>query len=288
MRDFNYELKELCRHNRDGSYATQANRERILDQIANQLHELGFRHMHASSLKPKHIDALIERWRSEQLNPGTIKNRMAHLRWLAEKTGKSDMIPRSNDAYGIPERTLVSQVSKAIQLDLERLVRMTDPYTQMSLRLEASFGLRREESLKIRPAWADRGDRIVLLPSWAKGKRGREIPIRTAEQRQLLDEAKRLAGTGSLIPKTMRYVDQLQRFVAQCEKVGIHHVHGLRHRYAQARYRELTGWDCPAQGGPKSKKLTPEQKEIDRDARMTITEELGHGREQVTAIYLSR
>ena len=200
MRDFNYELKELCRRNRDGSYATQANRERILDQMANQLHELGFRHMHASSLKPKHIDALIERWRSEQLNPGTIKNRMAHLRWLAEKTGKSDMIPRSNDAYGIPERTLVSHVSKARQLDLECLARMTDPYTQMSLRLEASFGLRREESLKIRPAWADRGDRIVLLPSWAKGKRGREIPIRTAEQRQLLDEAKRLAGNGSLIP----------------------------------------------------------------------------------------
>ena len=86
----------------------------------------------------------------------------------------------------------------------------------------------------------------------------------------------------------MRYVDQLQRFAAQCEKVGIHHVHGLRHHYAQARYRELTGWDCPAQGGPKSKQLTPEQKEIDRDARMTITEELGHGREQVTTIYLMR
>ena len=97
----------------------------IRNQMANQLHELGFRHMHASSLKPKHIDALIERWRSEQLNPGTIKNRLAHLRWLAEKTGKSDMIPRSNDAYGIPERTFVSQVSKATQLDLERLARMT-------------------------------------------------------------------------------------------------------------------------------------------------------------------
>ena len=37
MRDFNYELKELCRRNRDGSYATQANRERILDQMASLL-----------------------------------------------------------------------------------------------------------------------------------------------------------------------------------------------------------------------------------------------------------
>ena len=31
MRDLNHDFKELCRHNRDGSYATQADREHILD-----------------------------------------------------------------------------------------------------------------------------------------------------------------------------------------------------------------------------------------------------------------
>jgi hypothetical protein len=43
MRDLNYELKQLCLRNRDGSYATQYARERILTMIANQLHETGFR-----------------------------------------------------------------------------------------------------------------------------------------------------------------------------------------------------------------------------------------------------
>src|SRR5207253_10327138 len=61
MRDLNYNLKQLCRHNRDGSYATQADREHILDLIADQLHEMGFRHMNAHSLKPKHIAKLVER-----------------------------------------------------------------------------------------------------------------------------------------------------------------------------------------------------------------------------------
>ena len=28
VRDLNYQLKQLCRHNRDGGYATQRNRER--------------------------------------------------------------------------------------------------------------------------------------------------------------------------------------------------------------------------------------------------------------------
>ncbi len=60
MRDLNYQLKELCRTNRDGSYATQAQRLWMLTLIANQLHELGFRQMNAQSLKPKHVEALIK------------------------------------------------------------------------------------------------------------------------------------------------------------------------------------------------------------------------------------
>jgi hypothetical protein len=49
MRDLNYQLKTLCRNNRDGSYATQAQRQRMLDLVANQLHELGFQQMSAQS-----------------------------------------------------------------------------------------------------------------------------------------------------------------------------------------------------------------------------------------------
>ncbi len=59
MRDLNYQLKQLCRHCREGSLTTQAKRERMLTLIADQLHELGYRGMSARSLKPKHIEALI-------------------------------------------------------------------------------------------------------------------------------------------------------------------------------------------------------------------------------------
>jgi len=241
MRDFNYEMKQLCHRNRDGSYGTQADRERILDLVANQLQEMGFKHMHATSLKPKHVEALVARWHGEEIAPATLKNRMAQLRWLAEKIGKQSVIARSNDAYGIPERVYVTNVSKAVKLDPTKLEAVTDPYTAMSLRLQSAFGLRREESIKIQPGWADRGDAIFLKASWAKGKREREIPIRNAEQRHLLDEAKQLAGAGSLIPKENTYIEQLQRFKAQCDGAGIDHVHGHRHHYAQTRYQELTG-----------------------------------------------
>jgi hypothetical protein len=288
MRTLNYELKQLCYRNRDGSYATQADRLRILQLTADQLHACGFQRLQATGLKPKHIEALTRRWQAEQLNPGTIKNRMAQLRWWAEKIGKSSVIAKDNTVYGIPDRELVSSVNKARELTQADLSRITDPYTRVSLQLQAAFGLRRAESIKIQPAWADRGDKLVLKASWCKGGRAREIPIRTSAQRQLLNEAKRLAAGGSLIPRESRFVDQLNRFKHQCSVAGIHRVHGHRHAYAQARYQELTGWPAPAAGGPSSKLLTGEQREIDREARLTVSRELGHEREQVTAVYVGR
>ena len=64
--------------------------------------------------------------------------------------------------------------------------------------------------------------------------------------------------------------------------------HGLRHAYAQSRYRELTGRAAPAAGGAHSPALSAEEKAGDRKARLTISRELGHEREQITAVYLGR
>lgn len=288
MRELNYQLKQLCERNRDGSHATRADRERILTLVANQLQEAGYRHLQVDSLKPKHVAALVERWQAEGIATGTLKNRMSALRWWAEKIGKQNVVARSNDTYGIAERVHVTNVSKAKALDTDKLAAISDPYTALSLRLEAAFGLRREESIKIIPVWADAGEVLRLKDSWTKGGKYREVPIRTDEQRALLAEAKQLAGKGSLIPRDMNYRQQLNRFKAQCGQAGIHNVHGLRHQYAQSRYEALTGWKAPAAGGPNSKQLSPAQKAIDRDARLTISRELGHEREQITAVYLGR
>ncbi|MEQ1772222.1 MAG: phage integrase N-terminal domain-containing protein [Burkholderiales bacterium] len=288
MKDLNYELKLLCQRNRDGSYATQHAREDILTQIANQLHAQGFKDMKATSLKPKHVTSLVEHWKSQSLSAGTIKNRMTVLRWWAEKVNKENVMAQDNDNYGIARRTYVTNLNQSRSLTAGDLAKVTDPYTQLSLKLQAAFGLRREESIKIRPEWADGSDRITLQASWTKGGREREIPIRNEQQRNVLNEAKQLAGKGSLIPSDRTYVQQLQRFKSQCQTAGIWHVHGHRHHYAQDRYRELTGWLCPAQGGPTSKQLSLEQKCLDHKARLTISKELGHGRVNIVSVYCGK
>jgi len=289
MRDLNHDFKELCRHNRDGSYATQADREHILDLVANQLHEMGARALRAQGFKPRHVQMLVARWLAEKLSPGTIKNRMSQLRWLAQKIGKDNIVERTNAAYGIPDRVYVTNISKAKALGREQLEDIRTPCARMSLRLQAAFGLRREASIKIVPARADRGDMLVLKASWNKGGREIRIPIRTPAQRQLVDEAKVLAKSKSLVaPGYTTYRDYLQHFRYECGRVGIHAFHGHRHLCAQTRYQELTGWQCPARGGPTSRQLTRQQKALDRKARETISHEMGHGREQITAVDLGR
>lgn len=288
MRDLNHDFKRLCQRNRDGSLATQHDRESILSLIANQLDEGGFRHLRAPGVRAKHVEYLVSRWHAEEIATGTFKNRMSALRWLAEKIDKQNIGARENADYGIAERRYVTNVSKAHALDADKLAAIADPFTALSLRLQEAFGLRREESIKLRPTWADRGDVLHLKASWTKGGKERDIPISNVAQRALLDEAKQFAGAGSLIPVEMSYRDQLNRFKAQTAHAGIDRVHGLRHHYAQARYAELTGWKAPAAGGPMDKQLSPEQKRIDREARLTISRELGHEREQITAVYLGR
>lgn len=285
MDDLTYTLRQLCQRNRDGSHNTQADRMRSLSLAARQLREAGFRQMKASSLKGKHVQALLDRWQGEGLSSGTIKNRLSHLRWWVEKIGKSGILPADNMQLGVAERRYVTNVSKARELGAG-LEQITDVHVRMSLQLQAAFGLRREEAIKFQPSYADRGDHIALKGSWTKGGRERTVPITTTEQRDALHAAHRLAGTGSLIPANKTYIQQRHVYDGQCKAAGLSHMHGLRHQYAQSRYETLTGRPPPAAGGPLATELSPTQRIEDRHARQTISRELGHERVQITAIYL--
>lgn len=288
MRDLNFETKKLCERNKDGSHSTQANRQKIMNLVANQIHGLGFRNLKLGNIKTKHIEALINHWKLEGLSPGTLKNRMSCLRWLAEKLNKPSLIAKDNSHYGIERRTYVTNLSKASYLDIEKLKKITDPYVKLSLKLQEAFGLRREESIKFMAEWADRGDHIVLKASWCKGGRTRKIPIRNEQQRNLLNEVKSFSSGKSLIPLNLTYVQQKNRYEDQTAKAGLCKMHGLRHAFAQLRYFELTGLLAPAASGKTSKELTAEEKVLDRQARLIISGELGHEREQITAVYLGR
>lgn len=286
VRDLNYGLKRLVfSHRNEGSHSTRAARQDILQQAANTLHELGYRKLKPEGFKPKHVEALVVHWQSQGLASGTIKNRLSHLRWWAGKIGKPAIIARDNDHYHVARRVYVTGKDKSRQLDESKLARVADSYTRMSLRIQQAFGLRREEAIKFNALYADRGDKIVLKSSWTKGGKAREIPVRNAAQRHLLNEVRRFAGRGALIPANKNYVQQLRTYERNTVSAGLDRNHGLRHAYAQTRYRELTGWPCPAAGGPERTALSDDQRQQDHAARLSISVELGHARAGIVALY---
>ena len=284
MRDLNYDLKRLQKAHDDGSHGTRAARSYALAQIADALHELGYKGLRATGLRRKHVVALVSEWKRQGRSIGTMKNRTAHIRWWAKRIGRPGVVP-SNGALGIANREYVTNEDKSQVLDPEKLALVTDPHVAMALRLEEAFGLRREEAIKFAPARDDRGDRIRLKGSTTKGGRPREVPVRDEAQRRLLDEARNLAGSGALIPPDRNYRQQLKAYESQTREAGLYRMHGLRHRYAQTRYEELTGWKAPAAGGPSQRSLTGARRRIDTAARRAIAEELGHSRSGVVGVY---
>ena len=213
-----------------------------------------------------------------------MMNRMAHARWWADQVGKGNVV-RPNAEYGIGPRSHVSDGTRRRDLDREKLALVKDEHVRMALRLQAAFGLRREEAIKFSPRYADRGDRILVKASTAKGGRSREVPVRTDAQRRLLDEARRLAGGGALIPPERNYAEQKRVYENQTRAAGLDRNHGLRHAYALDRYEDLTGWKAPAAGGPARRELAEEKRRIDAAARLRISRELGHGRLEIVRQY---
>ena len=288
MKRLEYELKQMTYHNRDGSYATQKRRRTSLSRFARELHELGFNQMSVHSLKRKHIDALLNLWFERGTSVGTIKNNMSFIRWWARKVGKEDIVPLDNQSLTIPSRSLIPDETKAQYLGQAELDSIQDDRIRLSIELQQEFGLRKEECLKFTPSYADRDSFIQLKGSWTKGGRAREIPVLSTTQRDLLNRVASEAGTGSMIPAESSYAFWNRHYDNVVAKSGLSNLHGLRHGYAQRRYRVLTGWLSPFAGGPSRKELDRSQKEMDTRARLQVSSELGHNRLEITYVYLGR
>lgn len=287
-----YQFDQLCNKHRSKSHTTQANRRSMLKLFAQQLAKNGYdtRNMSPSDLKGRHVNKLLEQWRKDGVSTATIKNRMAVVRFWAEKVGNPGAV-KDNATYKIDRRIYVTNENKSVSLhdlDLSKI----DENIAQSLRLQDAFGLRREESMKFQPAFALDGQTIEnakyirLKDSWTKGGRPRTIPISNEKQRHELKNAYALAvkNGGSMIPKEKSYKAHKSNFEAVTHALGVGQTHGLRHGYAQTRYLELMGFPSPAVGGSRS--LSADEVAKDKEIRMLISEELGHSRINITSVYL--
>lgn len=160
--DLQRSIKLSLNHHKEGSFNTRHDREKMLIIFAKNLVSCGYKLRNIKGLKQKHIEVVTKLWQSEGLVPDTIKNRMSAIRYLCAKINKSNIVPSNHD-LNIANRTYVPKKNRAIHNP--NFIGITNSYVLMSLELQRVFGLRREESLKIKPFMADKKDKLELLPS---------------------------------------------------------------------------------------------------------------------------
>lgn len=293
MKDLVYQLSVLCKRNDDGKRSTSAQRQAILKLCGEQLSER-YPRLTIDGIKGRHVHYLVEKWKSEGKQTGTLKNRLAALRWWCEQRKRLWVMSPDNADYGIGRRVNGVE-NKERNLTPDMLNRIGGPYAgyiRYSLKLQAAFGLRREEAMKFNPSFAIRRDEsgrithIDLKGSWCKNGRPRRVPVKTPEQAALLEEVQTFTGSGSLIPKDKRYVEHLQVWKYWTRVAGISRTHGLRHAYAQDLYEEVSGLRSPHHGGEKPRSI--EEKARDHTGRLTVSEHLGHNRKEISTSYVGR
>jgi len=292
LKQAEYSVHKLLENATDISIKTKADYKKNLKQMVSQLHNIGVQISHIKHFKANHVGKLINQWQKDSVSVATMKNRLSMIRYISKKINKTNFIPVSNKMLGIENRSYKPTHNKAIEsLNIDSI---NDINIQFSVRLQQLFGLRREESIKFIPSVADKGTYIALKSTWTKGGVARLVPITTQEQRDFLDALKKQVKRGcSLIPSDKNYREQENTYVSQTRVAGFTNLHGLRHAYAQRRYRVLVnelssgrGWECPINGGPSRQDLKAWQKSIDEDARLIISNELGHSRINITLNYL--
>jgi hypothetical protein len=197
---------------------------------------------------------------------------------------------------GIAERSSIREEAPGA-LDREAYSRaLSEVREQLGSRAAAvvelcrELGLRSKEASLIdaRAALSEALARnAVTISDGTKGGRSREVPITSERQIEALSRAAAAQGSDrSMIPrdetwKTWREGDlrAVREIVREHTSEGLH---GLRAAFACERYQSLTGSPAPVVGG------SGVDRDLDREARQAISEELGHGRIDITNEYLGK
>jgi hypothetical protein len=285
-----FQLKQILKYNKDGSQNTRQTRYQNLMRFIKHLQEnRGYaKQWSLHKIGKKEVHRYVHDLKNKGLAHRTIENYLKDVRWLATKLNREELIP-SNRECGLKNREYNNE-NKATRLTQDHLKTM-DQRMQLINRLKAEFGLREKEALKFGHKFATAKEgRIQLKSNWCKNGRPRSMEIVNDRQVQLLQEIavfQEKNGDYSMIPHEMKFSTYRNYVQEHSHDIGIHG-HGLRHQWAQDRFLQLSGMDCPIAGGPQYSNLSTEEKNRWDLAAAIVNQELGHGKDRldITATYI--
>lgn len=162
------------------------------------------------------------------------------------------------------------------------------PHAAAVAELARELGLRSKEAALLdanRALIQARERGVIKIVDGTKGGRPRELEITQEKQVNALHRAATVQGRErAMIPENKNWKTfregELKAGRALLQSYGIAGYHDLRSAYACERYHELTGQKAPVFG------VEIADRELDKQARMQLSQELGHGRIDVISEYI--
>lgn len=275
--------------NRWAAFAEWAREQGVRDLAKGDNRELAMAYA-------ENVKALVE---AGKLAVSTAQNRISTVNTVFAALRGDRHVSISPSQYAGPRDNVRTEAPAAldtprVQSAIATLREAGLPRAAATLELARTFGVRREEAVKADLSrWSREAARhgAVNVIDGTKGGRDADRWIEVSDaQRQALASAlaARPAGSHNLIAPGERYVDvainrssELNQARAVLQQHGLPGYHDSRAAYACQRYEQITGHLAPAVAGAR---LAP--KDLDRQARTTISAELGHGRIDVLVSYV--
>ena len=283
-RNLMFQVDKLHRHNRQGSYKTRARYYEAMQRFCRFLAEV-YRLERLANIAPKHIYAYVAYLQEQGKSASTIKTDLSAIRFF------HDLI--LNDRYKLPgngdlslQRRTFGGVDRTwSDGEFERMHALAISQSQedfASVLLLGRFaGLRIHECFRIDTATAAKAVKEKTITIKGKGGLVRTVPLNDIlVQRLQQDLARTVRGHKLYVPddrETHEAIKELQVFIwlncslAQDEdSTRPMTFHGLRHTYAAEKYQGFIDAGVTPFG-----------------ARKGVSKLLGHGRDDVTNIYLA-
>ena len=270
------QVRATFRHTRAGSIKT---RERYLEtghRVAKYLGE----HYHLGNLRnlsDKHLEGYVRHLQSHNASVSHIKTELSAIRFIADQVALKRPLEDArafNLRMEIGQRHLHGNERLWKPNDL-RMIEQAPTRIRDVLIIARDMGLRVHEVHRIDVAGARQALRSGELTVKGKNGRVRQVPVR-GEVSDVLSRATVSTEPGQklFVPLEMgthQAIAEVQHYIwSHRDEGSTARIHGLRHGYAQERYREFL-----ARGMS------------ERDAKLAVSELLGHSRIDVVDIYLS-
>jgi len=287
------QISKISKHNRQGSFKTKERYKQGVDRFCKFL-AANFGIQKFANINDKHVEKYVEDMQSRGLSASTIKTDLAAIRFYHDKTDKPRHTLSDNSKYTLERRSFGGVDRSWNQSEYKAFRELA--YARGQLRvaeiatLARNEGLRIHETLRIDRSSVEKALATGKLHVKGKGGKERDVPL-SQESRIVLQERIQSVERGDKLyvqehEKTHLVIKQVQNFInrnrehfqdasRQLERTEGDEIvqnitfHGLRHSYAQDQYQRAMDVGLS-----------------DYRARVTVSQLLGHERDDVTRIYV--